>query len=135
MTAKRRNKLIKLAESLPQPHFYGDEQGDILFVGWGSTYGPIREATDKLREAGYQVGCLHIRHIHPLRTDLGDIFQHYKHVVVPEMNDSGVYGMGQLAMLLRAVTCDSRIRSINKTMGITFRVSELTDGAIKILAE
>ena len=135
MTAKRRNKLIKLAESLPKPDFYGDEKGDILFVGWGSTYGPIREATDKLREAGHKVGSLHIRHIHPLRTDLGDIFQHYKHVVVPEMNDSGVYGMGQLATLLRAVTCNSSIRSINKTMGITFRVKEIVDEATKILAD
>jgi len=134
MTAKRRNKLIKLAESLPQPHFYGDEEGDILLVGWGSTYGPIREATDQLRREGLKVGSLHIRHIHPLRTDLADIFRFYKHVVVPEMNDSGVYGMGQLATLLRAVTCDARIRSINKTMGITFRVSEIVDAAHEVLA-
>ena len=134
MTAKRRNKLTQIAESLPQPDFYGDEAGDILFVGWGSTFGPIHEATDMLREAGHKVGSLHIRHIHPLRTDLGDIFKHYDHVVVPEMNDSGVYGMGQLATLLRAVTCDSRISSINKTMGITFRVSEIVDEARKLLS-
>ena len=49
------------------------------------------------------------------------------------MNDSGVYGMGQLATLLRAVTCDSRIQSINKTMGITFRVKELVDAATDVL--
>lgn len=134
MTAKRRNKLIKLAESLPKSELYGDEAGDLLFVGWGSTYGPIREATDKLRQEGYKVGALQIRHIHPLRTDLADIFQPYKHVLVPEMNDSGAYGMGQLATLLRAVTCDSRIRSVNKTMGITFRVREIVDAASKILA-
>lgn len=134
MTAKRRDKLIKLAESLPKPEFYGDEQGDILFIGWGSTYGPIREATDRLREAGHKVGSLHIRHIHPLRTDLGGIFGNYDHIVVPEMNDSGVYGMGQLATLLRAVTCDPRIRSVNKTMGITFRVKELVEAATDVLS-
>ena len=109
--------------------------GDILFVGWGSTYGPIHEATDILREAGHKVGSLHIRHIHPLRTDLGEIFKNYTHVVVPEMNDSGVYGMGQLAAVLRAVTCDARICSINKTMGITFRVSEIIDKAHQLLAK
>ena len=135
MTAKRRNKLIKLAASLPKPDFYGDDGGDILFVGWGSTYGPIHEATDILREAGHKVGSLHIRHIHPLRTDLGEIFKNYTHVVVPEMNDSGVYGMGQLAAVLRAVTCDARICSINKTMGITFRVSEIIDKAHQLLAK
>ena len=133
MTAKRRNKLIQLAESLPKPDFYGDDDGELLLVGWGSTYGPIREATDKLREAGHKVGALHIRHIHPLRADMGELFDNYTHVLVPEMNDSGAYGMGQLATLLRAVLCDPKIKSINKTMGITFRVKEIVDAATEIL--
>ncbi|NNM29434.1 MAG: 2-oxoacid:acceptor oxidoreductase subunit alpha, partial [Akkermansiaceae bacterium] len=77
MTAKRREKLVKLANSLPHPEFYGDEQGEILIVGWGSTYGPIKEATDRLRAEGHRAGALHLRHIHPLRNGLGDIFKHY----------------------------------------------------------
>ncbi|MBT7958867.1 MAG: 2-oxoacid:acceptor oxidoreductase subunit alpha [Akkermansiaceae bacterium] len=133
MTAKRRNKLVNLAESLPRPEIFGDDTGDILLVGWGSTYGPIREATGKLRDAGHKVGALHIRHIHPLRVDLGELFENFSHVLVPEMNDSGVYGMGQLTTLLRAVTCDPKIKSINKTMGITFRVQEIVDAATHTL--
>lgn len=125
MTAKRRDKLVQLAASLPDPHFFGDDAGDILFVGWGSTYGPINEATQKLREAGHKVGSIHLRHIHPLRSDLGEVFKNYTHIIVPEMNDSGVYGMGQLATLLRAVTCNPGIRSLNKVQGISFRVSEI----------
>ena len=135
MTAKRREKLVKLANSLPSPDFYGDEQGEVLFVGWGSTYGPIKEATDRLRSEGHKVGSLHLRHIHPLRNGLGDIFHHYTHVLVPEMNDAGPYGHGQLATLLRAVTCNPAIQSLNKVEGITFRVRELVDGALKILSQ
>jgi len=135
MTAKRRDKLVKLANSLPHPEFYGDQQGELLFVGWGSTYGPIKEATDHLRAEGHKVGALHLRHIHPLRNGLGDIFHHYTHILVPEMNDSGPYGFGQLATLLRAVTCNPGIQSVNKVEGLTFRVRELVQAAEKRLAQ
>lgn len=133
MTAKRRDKLVALAEALPEPDFYGDESGDLLFVGWGSTYGPIREATDRLRADGRRVGSLHLRHIHPLRPNLGDIFSRYTHILVPEMNDRGVYGHGQLATLLRSVTCNPAIQSLNKVEGITFRVREIVAAAEGLL--
>ncbi len=134
MTAKRREKLVQLSHSLPPPSFHGDTDGDLLFVGWGSTYGPVKEATERLRQKGHKVGCMHIRNIHPLRAGLGDIFGRYRHVLVPEMNDSGVYGYGQLATLLRAKLCDPRIQSLNKVEGLGFRVVELVDEAEKILA-
>jgi 2-oxoglutarate ferredoxin oxidoreductase subunit alpha len=134
MSAKRREKLIQLANSLPAPDFFGDEQGDLLFVGWGSTYGPIKEATDQLRAAGYRAGSLHLRHIHPLCNGLGDILHRFTHILVPEMNDPGIYGHGQLATLLRSVTCNPNIRSLNKIQGITFRVSEIVEGALKTLS-
>jgi 2-oxoglutarate ferredoxin oxidoreductase subunit alpha len=134
MTAKRRNKLTQLAALLPSPEFYGDDAGDILFVGWGSTYGPIREASEQLCQAGHKVSALHLRHIHPLRNDLGTVFKNFTHVIVPELNDSGVYGMGQLATLLRAVTCDPRIRSVNKVQGISFHVRELVAFANQTMA-
>ena len=135
MTAKRREKLVKLAYSLPAPDFNGDEEGDILFVGWGSTYGPILEATEQLRRLGHKVGSLHIRHIHPLPNGLNNIFNRYTHIIVPEMNDEGIYGHGQLATLLRSTTCNPAIQSINKVEGITFRVSELIEGATNILSK
>lgn len=134
MSAKRREKLIKFANSLPAPDIFGDEQGDLLLVGWGSTYGPIKEAAARLREEGYKVGSIHLRHIHPLRNGINDIFKRYRHVLVPEMNDPGVYGHGQLAMLLRAATCNPTIQSLNKIQGLTFRVREIHDGALKVLS-
>src|SRR6185295_12585685 len=63
MTAKRRKKLQTLASTFPTPKVYGAEKGNELFVGWGSTQGPIREAVDRAKAAGEQAGSLHIRYI------------------------------------------------------------------------
>jgi len=134
MTAKRRDKLIQFANSLPSPQFFGDEEGDLLFIGWGSTYGPIKEATERLRATGLKVGSLQFRRIHPLRPGLDKIFQRYRHILVAEMNDKGVHGYGQLAMLLRAATCNPNIQSINKVQGLTFRVKEIVNEALKLLS-
>jgi 2-oxoglutarate ferredoxin oxidoreductase subunit alpha len=129
MTAKRRRKLTDLAATLPNPEIHGAPDGDLLLVGWGSTYGPIKEATDRLNGDGHRVGSINIRHLHPLPHDLGSLFENYDHVLVPEMNDSGVYGHGQLATLLRAKTCNPKIQSLNKVEGISFRVVEITEAA------
>ena len=134
MTAKRRQKLFDIAEELPEPPFFGDESGELLLIGWGSTYGPIKEATLRLRKAGYKVGSMHLRHIHPLRAGLDEICKRYKHVLVPEMNDGGAYGYGQLATMLRAKTCNPAIQSLCKVQGLSFRIREITDAAEKILS-
>jgi 2-oxoglutarate ferredoxin oxidoreductase subunit alpha len=133
MTEKRRNKLVNFAKSLPLPEVHGENEGSLLLVGWGSTYGPIREATDRLNTLGHKVGSINIRHVHPLPDGLGELFEKYDHILVPEMNDSGVYGYGQLATLLRAKTCNSKIESINKVQGISFRVLEITSAAEKLI--
>jgi 2-oxoglutarate ferredoxin oxidoreductase subunit alpha len=125
MTAKRRNKLRKLAAELPVPQVYGPPEGSVLLVGWGSNHGPIREAVDRARAAGDSVSALHLRHINPLPEGLENILSGFNHVFVVELNDEGIYGYGQLAALLRARFCDSRIRSINKTDGLTFKVKEI----------
>ncbi|MFT6179716.1 MAG: 2-oxoglutarate ferredoxin oxidoreductase subunit alpha [Paracoccaceae bacterium] len=134
MTEKRRNKLVALAESLPTPTVHGAEEGSLLIVGWGSTYGPIKEATERLNTNDQKVGSINIRHVHPLPNGLGELFEKYDHVLVPEMNDSGMYGYGQLATLLRAKTCNPAIQSINKVQGISFRVLEITEASEALIA-
>src|ERR1700731_978247 len=99
MTAKRRNKLRKLAEEIPVPEVYGDQKGDTLLVGWGSTYGPIHDAVKMGREHGEKIGALHLRHVHPLPNGLEKIFAGFKRIVTVEMNDQGLYGFGQLAII------------------------------------
>src|SRR5204862_450066 len=132
MTAKRRNKLRKLAEELQVPEIYGDQEGDTLLVGWGSTYGPIHDAVKRARtEMSEKIGALHLRHIHPLPNGLEKIWPKFKRVVVVEMNDSGVYGYGQLATILRARFCEAKIESVTKTDGLTFRVREILENVFK----
>jgi 2-oxoglutarate ferredoxin oxidoreductase subunit alpha len=127
MNAKRRRKLQALGATLPVPKVYGPPEGNILLVGWGSTEGPIREAVDRARGAGDSVSSLHLRHINPLPNGLEEIFAGFNHVLVVEMNDEGLYGFGQLGAVLRARYCDPKIRGVNKTDGLTFKVKEILE--------
>jgi 2-oxoglutarate ferredoxin oxidoreductase subunit alpha len=129
MTAKRRKKLQALAATLPVPKVYGPPEGNVLLVGWGSTQGPIREAVDRARAAGDSVSAIHIKHINPLPPGLENIFSGFNTILVVEMNDEGLYGYGQLAGLLRARYCDPKIRGLNKTDGLTWKVKEILERA------
>jgi 2-oxoglutarate/2-oxoacid ferredoxin oxidoreductase subunit alpha len=129
MVAKRRRKLQVLAERLPKPVIHGPPEGNVLLVGWGSTQGPIREAVERARAAGDSVSSIHIRYINPLPPGLEDIFAGFNHVIVVEMNDEGLYGYGQLGAVLRARYCDPKIRGLNKTDGLTFKVREIVERA------
>ncbi len=133
MTAKRRNKLIELSKKLPLPEIHGEQQGDVLLIGWGSTYGPIKEAVNRLRAEGHKVGAAHIRHIHPMPAGLDRLWTKFKRVVVVEMNDYGVYGYGQLAMMMRAAYADPKIQSLCKTDGLAYRIREIITGVEKIM--
>jgi 2-oxoglutarate ferredoxin oxidoreductase subunit alpha len=125
MVAKRRRKLLALQTTVPVPKVYGPPEGNVLLVGWGSTRGPICEAVDRARAAGDSISSLHLRHLNPLPNGLDNIFSGFHHVFVVEMNDEGLYGYGQLGGLLRARFCDPRIRGINKTDGLTWKVKEI----------
>ncbi|MBV8970613.1 MAG: 2-oxoacid:acceptor oxidoreductase subunit alpha [Verrucomicrobia bacterium] len=131
MTAKRRRKLQLLAEEIPLPEVFGASEGELLLVGWGSTFGAIREATSRTRSNGGDVSCMHLRHLHPLPNGLADVFNRFRRVVVVEMNDAGLYGYGQLATLLRARFCNPHIESLTKTDGLTFQVREILRGVTK----
>ncbi|MAS91716.1 MAG: pyruvate ferredoxin oxidoreductase [Verrucomicrobiales bacterium] len=128
MNKRRREKLKTLGEKLPLPEMFGDDSGDVLIVGWGSTWGPIRETVIRLREQGRKLGLMHIRHMNPLPNGLEEVFAKFNHVVVVEMNDEGLYGNGQLATLLRARYCDPKITSVCKTDGLTFKIREIIEG-------
>lgn len=133
MTAKRRDKIKALAASLPAPELVGDSAGEVLLVTWGSSWGPGREALTRVRAAGVKAGHLHLRHIHPLPNGLEATFARYHKIVVAELNDEGLYGFGQLAMMLRARYANPNIVSVTKTDGLTFKVSELVAGIGKHL--
>src|SRR5467141_2230659 len=127
MTVKRRKKYQQLADELPVPKVHGDSEGEVLLVGWGSTYGPIYEAVERARARGDRVSALHLRHLHPLPRGLETVFDRFRRIIVVEMNDQGLYGHGQLATVLRAQFCNPKIESLTKTDGLTYRVREILE--------
>ena len=105
----------------------GPEKGDVLLVGWGSTFGAIKAATLELRKLGLQVSAAHIRYLNPMPRRIGDLMKEFEHVIVPELN------LGQLRMLLRArFLVDAK--GINKVRGLPFTINELVHGVQRILA-
>ncbi len=134
MTARRRNKLRRLEAELLTPEVYGEGTGEILLVGWGSTWGPVREAVTRLRGQGLKIGSVHLRHLHPMAPGLEAVFDRFDHIFVVEMNDEGIYGQGQLATLLRSRFCNPKIRSICKTDGLAFKIQEIIAGIDDFIA-
>jgi 2-oxoglutarate ferredoxin oxidoreductase subunit alpha len=118
MVRLRAEKVAAIAQDVPDAVPEGDDSGDLLIVAWGSTRGPITAALQTQRAKGHRIGHVHLRHLNPLPTNLGDILGRYENILVPEMN------MGQLVMVLRAkYLVDAQ--GYNKIQGKPFKQSEI----------
>jgi 2-oxoglutarate ferredoxin oxidoreductase subunit alpha len=106
----------------------GEAAGDLVVVGWGSTFGAIAAAVDALRAEGRRVAHVHLRYLNPLPPDLGDILRRFRHVLVPEMN------MGQLRTILRA-TYLVDAKGLNKVQGQPFKTREIVEAARRFLED
>ena len=84
----RSRKLATLQSTLKPPAIHGDEEGDLLIVGWGSTMGAIEEAVDIQRAKGKKVSNIHLRFLSPLEPGLKEIFSRFKKVMTIEVNYS-----------------------------------------------
>jgi len=126
MTRVRARKVAAVAREIPPTVVRGDEAGDLLVVGWGSTYGPIAAAVDGMRAQGKKVSQIHLRYLNPLPPDLGMILRRFKMVLVPEMN------MGQLLMILRGAFLVDAI-GLNKVQGQPFKIAEIMEKILKML--
>jgi 2-oxoglutarate ferredoxin oxidoreductase subunit alpha len=121
MTHHRARKVAAVAQDIPQTTVRGETSGDLLVVGWGSTFGSIAAAIDEVRAQGTRVSHVHLRYLNPLPSDLAEILRGFKKILVPEMN------MGQLRMVLRANYLVDAI-GLNKIQGQPFKVSEIVEG-------
>ena len=127
MVRLRAEKVAGIVQDVPDVVPAGDDSGDLLIVGWGSTHGPITAALKSQREKGRRIGHVHLRHLNPLPKNLGEVLGRYDRVLVPEMN------MGQLVMLLRAkYLVDAQ--GYNKIQGKPFKQSEIERKIEEILA-
>ncbi|HSR15253.1 MAG TPA: 2-oxoacid:acceptor oxidoreductase subunit alpha, partial [Gemmatimonadales bacterium] len=110
----RSRKLAVLQQALKPPPVFGDDHGELLVVGWGSTKGAIEEAVERLRAEGLSVSSIHLTFLSPLHPGLKELFARFRKVMTVEINYSDEPGapyitaenrrLGQLAFLLRAQT-------------------------------
>jgi 2-oxoglutarate ferredoxin oxidoreductase subunit alpha len=128
MTAFRKAKIDGIADHIPEQDVeQGETSGKLVVVGWGSTFGPIRQAVRRARERGHDVAQIHIRHIWPLPRNLGALLKGYEKILVPEMNG------GQLKTVLRdQFLVDAQ--SLSKVSGQPFRIAEIEAAIEEALA-
>ena len=126
MTHHRANKVARVTTEIPPTEVHGPDEGDVLILGWGGTYGSIRAATERLIADGHSVSRAHIRWLSPLPSDLGDIMKRFKRVLLPELN------LGQLSTFLRAKYLVD-VQSLNKMQGKPFTSGEIEDAARDLL--
>ena len=96
MITLRTQKITGIAKTYPPLCLEGDLDADRLLIGWGSTYGSLKAVQSLCAEAGISIALLHLRHVHPLPNDLGDMLQKFEHIYMAELNS------GQLCQILRA---------------------------------
>jgi 2-oxoglutarate ferredoxin oxidoreductase subunit alpha len=127
MTQMRADKVAAVAKFIPpQKVEVGPERGSIAVVGWGSTYGAIYQAVRAI-PAKERVAHIHLRHLSPLPSNLGELLAGFDRILVPEMN------MGQLATLLRDKLGVDPIQ-FNKVTGQPFMIKELLQKIRSLLA-
>ncbi len=127
MTDARKAKVEGVANSIPlQEVNHGETSGKLVVVGWGSTYGPIYQAVRRARRKGLDVSHVHVRHIWPMPSNLGDLLRGYDKVLVPEMNT------GQFKTVLRdQFLIDAQ--PLNKTSGQPFTIAEIEAAIVDAL--
>ena len=128
MVRTRAAKVAGIADYVAEQAVHGDESGDLLILGWGSTRGSITGAVNRLRTDGKRVSGCFLRWLNPLPRNLEDILRRFKRVLIPEMN------CGQLAMLIRSRFLIDAV-SFSKVQGLPFYTDEIANRARELLQE
>jgi 2-oxoglutarate ferredoxin oxidoreductase subunit alpha len=126
-TKMRADKVERIAQDIGELDLRGDSSGDVLVIGWGGTFGALRQAVDEMRSQGRRVSHAHLRWLSPLEPGLEKIIHNFKQVIVAELNS------GQLRTILRARFVFD-IKGLNKVQGLPFKVREVV-AAVEALCE
>lgn len=118
MIHTRAQKIANIANDVPELAVSGPEQGDLLVIGWGGTYGSIVSAVQRCQRRGLSVAQAHLRYLNPMPRNTHDVLKRYKKILVPELNS------GQLLFLLRSNFLVNAV-GLNKVQGRPFLVSEI----------
>jgi 2-oxoglutarate ferredoxin oxidoreductase subunit alpha len=127
MTRLRFEKIERIADDIPDIEVFGDpEGGDLLVLGWGSTFGVNRTAVQRARTKGKSVSQAHLRYLNPFPKNLGDVVKRYKKVLIPENN------MGQLLLLIRGQFLVDAV-GLHRVTGRPFMISEVEEKILELV--
>ncbi|MBL8034851.1 MAG: 2-oxoacid:acceptor oxidoreductase subunit alpha [Leptospiraceae bacterium] len=118
MVNLRQAKINKIADFIPELEAYPENKGGLLVLGWGSTYGAIREAVLRVRKLGYSVSHAHLRHLNPFPKNIEKVLRSFEKVLIPELN------LGQLGLIIRGKYLIPAVQ-YNKVRGRPFGIEEM----------
>jgi 2-oxoglutarate ferredoxin oxidoreductase subunit alpha len=128
MQTLRAAKVAGIAKDIAPLEVFGAESGDLLILGWGSTYGAIRSAVERLQAEGHAVAHAHLRHLNPFPENTEAVLRAFRKVLIPEVN------LGQLLLLIRARYLIDAV-GYDRVRGKPFRISEIVSEAERILKD
>jgi 2-oxoglutarate ferredoxin oxidoreductase subunit alpha len=120
MTRLRAEKVERVQQDMKPLEVFGDKDADLLIIGWGSTRGAIEAGVTRALNAGHRAAAVHLRWVHPLPPDLGEVLSRYSSFLVPELNN------GQLVRILRDRFL-LPFEAMNKIQGRPFGPSEIAN--------
>jgi len=118
MVKLRQEKIDRAVNDIPNVEVMGEKTGKVLVLGWGSTYGSITSAVEKMQREGKSVSSAHLRHLNPFPRNLGEVLASFETVIIPEMN------LGQLCTMIRARYLVDAI-AFSKVKGRPFQIREI----------
>lgn len=118
MCRLREEKIKRIVQDIPPTEIHGPDNGELVVLGWGSTYGAIRTAVERCQKKGMAVSRIHLRWLNPLPGDLHDILKRFKTVLIPEIN------LGQLSKIIRYEYLIPTV-DLNKISGQPFSAREI----------
>lgn len=129
MTKLRQEKIDRVANYIPDLEVEGAQEGDLLVVGWGGTFGSLFTAVNSMYENGHKIGLAHFNYINPLPKNTGEVFNKFKKIIVCELNT------GQFHMVLNSKHPQFDYLKFNKIQGLPFSVVNLANKFTQILNE
>lgn len=118
MVLLRQEKVDRATADIPPVEVFGEKTGKVMVLGWGSTYGSITSAVERLQKEGKSVSSAHLRHLNPFPKNLGEVLAGFETVIIPEMN------LGQLCTMIRAKYMVPAI-AFSKVKGRPFQIREI----------
>jgi 2-oxoglutarate ferredoxin oxidoreductase subunit alpha len=118
MVKLRQEKIDRVANDIPLVEVMGEKTGKVLVLGWGSTYGSITSAVERMQREGKSVSSAHLKHLNPFPKNLGEVLSSFETVIGPEMN------LGQLCTMIRAKYLVDAV-AFSKVKGRPFQIREI----------